>query len=589
MTFHHRVLNLVMLGGIVLTASFLSLIRTGFAFGISNNVYHIPFVLGWAQWPAFAGDAFYASLTKFATVVWPIVGLVANESNAGLVFFICHFLSRLLALLAIGWLMVNHLRASLATTAVALLVCSLCPWLIGASVVGGHGLWVSYFTHSEVTWGPLLAALVAALSGRWVLAAGFAGVVFSINAFVGIWLLAMLAMAFLTGGAPRVWAQLPKAALAFLLLASPALVWIAQSMGGTSAAFSYIEYIRAYYPEHFLIEAASYRELAIAGVSGVTGLFAALLTPRARFWWSVLGACTLVFACGAVLPHVLNHRIVFNLHLLRIDGIVQWLSVVLAIAVLSLRLGPDRDRAVRVFAMVGLLSLLSSLQEPLGLMFAMLSLAAVVWIEQGAQWTPNRLWTQRYTVAGVFAALVIMAGMWLWVVTWLNGLLWLVMGGWAVGLSCGLSLRRSPWLFLPVTVLALLPHVSKSFGLRLEDAHPAALTELTTWVSAQGVHGPFLLSLAGKDDDHDFFQLLSRQPVWVDWKQGAAVMWEPGFHDQWMQRYREVKALKTPAEFASYAQTRGLRRFIVPQAGAVCPAAARQLFRNSAYLMCELD
>lgn len=587
MTLRHRIPSLALLGGIALVVALLSLIRTGFSFGVGNNVFHVPVVLGWAQQAAFAGDAFYASLAKFTSVVWPILGWVVNESNVGLVFLASHFLSRFLSLLAMGWLLVTHLRAPLPTTALALLVCSLSPWLIGASTVGGHGLWVSYFTHSEVTWGPLLAALLAALAQRWVLAAGLAGLVFAINAFVGIWLLAMLGVAFLLGGAQRAWAQLPKAALTFLLMASPTLVWIARSMSGTSAAFSYIDYIRTYYPEHFLIEAASYRKLAIAGMSGVAGLLAALLTPRPRFWWSVLGACALVFACGAVLPHVMNHRIVFNLHLLRIDGIVQWLSVVLAIAVLSLRLGPDRDVAVRIFAMVGLLSLLFSLKEPVGLLFAMLSLAAVVWIEWGEHWTPDWLWTRRHVVAGLLAALVILAGVWLWDWTWLNGLLWLAMGTWAVGLSCGTALRWFPWLILPVTVLSLLPHVSKSPGVRLEDSHPAGLTELTTWVREQKVQGPFLLSLAGKDGD--YFQLLSRQPVWVDWKQGAAVMWEPNFHDQWMQRYREVRSLKTPADFATYAQANGLRRFIVPQAGATCPDAARQLFRNNAYLMCELN
>ena len=246
MTLLRRVPGLALLVGLALLATALSVIRTGFSFGVGNNVFHVPLVLGWAQLPAFAGDAFYASLAKFTSVVWPIVGWVANESNIGLVFLAGHFLSRLLSLLAIAWLLVTHLRAPLSSAALALLVCVLSPWLVGPSPVGGHGLWVSYFTHSEVTWGPMLASLLAALAGRWILAAGLAGVVFAINAFVGVWLLAMLGMAFLVGGAPRPWAHLPKAALAFGLMASPALVWIARSMDGTSVAFSYIDYIRAY-------------------------------------------------------------------------------------------------------------------------------------------------------------------------------------------------------------------------------------------------------------------------------------------------------------------------------------------------------
>jgi len=86
MNLRNRIPSLILLGGIALVVSLLSVIRTGFSFGVGNNVFHVPVVLGWAQQDAFAGDAFYASLTKFTSVVWPIVGWVANESNVGTVF-----------------------------------------------------------------------------------------------------------------------------------------------------------------------------------------------------------------------------------------------------------------------------------------------------------------------------------------------------------------------------------------------------------------------------------------------------------------------------------------------------------------------
>ncbi len=580
----------VWLAALLLVATALSVVRTGFHFGISNNVFHVPLVLDWAQQPAFEQDAFYATLGKFTSVVWPIVRWVVNEANVGLVFFVGHFVSRLLAVLAILWLLIRHFQMQFHLAAVGLLVCVLTPWLVGASSVGGHGLWVRYFTHSEVTWGPLLAALMAAQAGRWVLAGALAGVVFAINAFVGIWLLAILGPVFLLGGGERAWSQVPKGALAFGLLASPVLVWIVQSMStGARVDFDYLEYIRTYYPEHFLIEAATPRELVIFAFHFLLGLLAAALSPRPRFWLVVLGACAMVFAAGAVLPYMLNQRIVFNLHLLRIEGVAQWLSVVLAIAVLSVRLGGERDPSVRVFAMIGLLSMLSTLQEPTGLAFAALSLLAIVAIERGSRWIPGWLRAAQCRLAVAFTAMVIAAGAWRWDWTLLNGLLWIVMGGWALGLLFGLTWRRPYGVFVPVALIALLPHIAKSPGLQLEDAHPPGLTELTTWVREQGVAGPFLISLAGHGDGHDYFQLLSRQRVWVDWKQGAAVMWEPRFRDQWIQRYREVKALKTPAEFADYARVNGLRHMIVDQVGADCPTATRQLFRTSQYLLCQLD
>lgn len=584
---HRPLLKPVLALSLLALVTTISVLRTGFLFGISNNVFHVPLVLGWAQWPAFAGDAFYGSLGKFTSVVWPLLGLIANESQVGWLFLAGHFLSRLLSVLAIAWWLRAGAQATPAGTALALLACALSPWLVGASAVGGHGLWISYFTHSELTWGPLMAALVAALGGHWVLAAALAGVVFSLNAFIGVWALLMLGAVFLLADGGRQWRLLPRVALAFLLLASPALVWIARTVGGDTVNFSYIEYIRAYYPGHFLIEAAGRRELAIAGLSLGMGGLAAWLTPQPRFWWSVLGACALVFGVGAFLPYLLDHRLVFNLHLLRVDGVAQWLSVVLALSVLSVRLFGVRDDAVRLLSLLGLLSLLTSSREPLGLVVAVASLLAVVGLERWPAHLPGLLAAHRLAAARGMALLVLAVGVWRVEWTWLNGFLGAALAMAVLGWSPGRSPAAWLWASLPVVLLTLAPRVGQGLAWRLEDAHPAELTELTTWVRQQGVTGPVLMALSDRDERLDHFQLLSRQPVWVDWKQGAAVMWAPGFHAQWSQRYREVSALTSPPELARYAGANGLRWFLMPQAGAICPAPARERFRNSAYLLCE--
>lgn len=58
MTLRQRVPCLALVVGIALLATVVSVIRTGFSFGVGNNVFHVPVVLGWAQQDAFAGDAF---------------------------------------------------------------------------------------------------------------------------------------------------------------------------------------------------------------------------------------------------------------------------------------------------------------------------------------------------------------------------------------------------------------------------------------------------------------------------------------------------------------------------------------------------
>jgi len=321
-------------------ATMLSLVNTGFTFGISNNVFHIPLVLDWEHLPAFTGDAYYQSLRKFTSLVWPVVALVANDSNIETVFLAAHVLSRGFAMAVIAAFLVIQLRLRPLEALAAVIVVALTPWLVGGSVIGGHGLWIEYFSHSEVTWGFLLLSLMAGHSQRWTWTAALAGLVFDINAFVGIWLACMLGLAYCVQPPPRAWKQLLNSAAAFLLCAAPAIVWIFQSLAEIPVTFSFLEYIRTYYPDHFLIEATNGRTRAIFIILTALGFTATLLMPSPRYWFATLTASLLVFLVGMVLPYCLDHRLVFNLHMLRIGGVVQWLALLMAIISLSARLTP---------------------------------------------------------------------------------------------------------------------------------------------------------------------------------------------------------------------------------------------------------
>lgn len=327
-------------GTLAVLATMLSLVNTGFSFGNSNNVFHIPLVLDWEHLPAFTGDAYYQSLRKFTSVVWPLIALIANESNIETVFLAAHILSRGFAMAVIAAFLVIQLRLRPLEALVAMIVIALTPWLADGSVIGSHGLWISVFSHSEATWGFLLLALMAAYAQRWTWAAALTGLVFDINAFVGIWLACMLGLAYCVRRPPRVWTQLLKSAIVFLLCAAPAIAWIFQSLGESPVTFSFLEYIRTYYPNHFLIEATNGRTRAIFTILTALGFTATLLMPSPRYWFATLTASLLVFLVGMVLPHWLDHRLVFNLHMLRIGGVVQWLALLMAIVSLSARLTP---------------------------------------------------------------------------------------------------------------------------------------------------------------------------------------------------------------------------------------------------------
>ncbi|MFC7554797.1 hypothetical protein ACFQU7_25150 [Pseudoroseomonas wenyumeiae] len=73
----------------------------GFAFGINNNVFHIPIVLGYQHLAQFAGDPAIQSLNRFASPIYPALALVADEGNIEGLFLACHILTRVLTFLGL--------------------------------------------------------------------------------------------------------------------------------------------------------------------------------------------------------------------------------------------------------------------------------------------------------------------------------------------------------------------------------------------------------------------------------------------------------------------------------------------------------
>jgi hypothetical protein len=111
--------------------------------------------------------------------------------------------------------------------------------------------------------------------------------------------------------------------------------------------------------------------------------------------------------------------------------------------------------------------------------------------------------------------------------------------------------------------------------------------ELVAWVNTSNLHGPFLLP--NDDNDHsDYFQLQARKKVWVDWKQGAAVMWSPSFYNQWSHRTTEVSVLHTPEEYMAYAQKNGIHYLVLKSSDGSSPMGIKVLKRTPYYLLCEL-
>lgn len=563
----------------------LSLVFTGFTFGIGNNVFHIPLALRWFDAPELANDAFTQSLRHFRSGVWMLMQWLTSPDTLERDVHLAHALSRAAAVVALALWQARLLGTPrLAALALLATVCS--PWISGSSPIGDHGLFIGYFSHSEMTWGPLLGALLAMQSRRWLLAGLCAGICFAINAFVGLWLLAVLAALWWQAGA-EAWRPAPVARLAagWLLAATPVLLAIGQTLHGAVVDFDYLAYIRLYYPDHFLAEAIDRRKAVQFGLLLAGGGLATAVLPAPRFWRTALLVPLAVFAVGLVLPYAWPHRLVFNLHLLRIDGLIQFFSVVLMLAAGTALAAQAREPLRAVLGLLVLLGLLDGVREPAELLLAVAGLGLAVLMGQ-ARW-------------GAHAALHRAA-------PWAVAALALAMLGFDLWSQAGGALHTLRWLALPVFLwlwrrgeaartlaLALLVLITAATHLHAAYHRPpkvpvtAQTRDLDALVAAVRAAPADRVFLVPLDRSFEPFFSRTRHPVWVDWKQGAAAMWAPAFHAQWSARYAAVRALPAQAAaWGDYARAQGLKDLVLPIAAGDCPAGFAQRWQGEVYRWC---
>lgn len=586
----------------VCAATLGSLFVDGFQFGVHNNVYHVPYVLGWDRLPAFADDAFVQSLRYFTSAVWLLLRALCTEDKVQAVFLAAHVATRLATFAALAALVRQAGVTDRVGLALVLGMLAATPWMHGASIVAGHGMLINYFTHSEVAWPFLLFGLSCALQARWRLCAVFAALAFLANAFVGIWLLAMLAAWVALQRRSLRLSQFVVPALLFVLIAAPLLVWVSMAMGSRDAAvdFSFAEYLRLYYPRHFFLDRSSAGRLGLLFACLLAGWSSSHLVPNGGFWRTVLGVSMLLFVVGAVTPYFIDARLLFNLHLMRVDGVVQAVSLLL-VACAALRTLADPASLAWQRGALLLAVLLLFIPWRFGMpAIAVLCLAAA-WGRGPCAREPFRPWRWLLPLTVVMLALN-----WAMRPTPASSLAVVLV----VMSLVALWLARRPLQSAPRLHLAAVLGVTAASlaGSQFEQRHATALhamqeqedpkdeadwMALAAWVRGHPIAGEVLVPIEAPDRPRDVylishnFQLHARTPVWVDWKQGAAVMWSPQFFHRWAPRYRAARDLRTPPQFLQFARDQGIPYFVPPpDDGPACPEGATTVHASGRFKLC---
>lgn len=541
-----------------------SLLGRPFLYGVDNNVFHIPIVQHAYDWPQFRQDSFYQSLRGYTSGVWFVLGLLGPRAATPEAFLLIHALIRLLTFLALYGL-VRALEVPRSASALALLIFAASPLAYGSSRVGMQDLLDDSLTHTSLIWPLIFASLTLVVRGRAVLGIGLNGALFCINAFVAVWhgfalLLASLASARLSappqppGRFVRTW--LLGIGLA-LVAASPVLVWIVRSTSIAEPDFDYAAYLRSYWPYHFFITASAPKDLAALVAMLVMSAVALvqLREPR-RVLLAAWVGYLLLFALGVVLPSVSHSRTLLNLHLLRIDGVLQILGLLGACLVVArgvLAAGAP-GRRLAALAAGGFLVLGGKfVVATLAILTILLILDRRPRLAAGAGPAAARTGAARGLAGGRGAIVVGLGGLLL---------------------------------------------VGQASLLRLEAAHDPRLASLALERQLADfirVHTPpeaVLLSLPSARPPPDIelseLQLGAERRLWVDWKRGAAVMWRTDFYREWHGRMVEVAGLDSPEKVEAYACAHGLG-YVIENRERIRPGyRARVIFANARYVVLDL-
>jgi hypothetical protein len=546
---------------------------TGFVFATGNNIYHLPIVAELYNEPQFAGDEFIQSLRHYSSGVWLLLRGSASFIEPSRLFLLLALLSRFLSyagLLACADCIGVRSRKERAFFT-ALIAATFV--IQGESLAGDGGLFLNCFTHSELGNGLFLMALALALRRRIVAAGALAGVLFFVNAFMGVWAAFVLVAVFLAQLMRKELAlrqallrALAGAAIASAFAAPVVLSILSNPEFGKPLSFDYASYLSEYYPDHFLFFETKLSErvyLSFVVLAGVAALTA--LGERARLFLIAYAATCGVYAIGIVAPLLTHSPLVLNLHLLRVSGMIHFLAAfAMAALATSWFFGPERKGKL----LAALLAVLVSLPIADPSRYVSISAAAVLIVCSVAllRRLPRHAIYDKKLYSRAIGALL------------------------------------ASWLLFAMTMQWRNWNAENETIQKWNDEW----RQTAAWARA---HTPpdsiFLVPIANWNDEetpwdevlggltNTLFEFSSHRRIWVDFKRGAAAMWLPSAYAGWKRRVDEVSALASHGDRLAYARAKKVRyvievcfrdreKNVIFATGRLCvyPAPSKQGVRN---------
>ena len=520
---------------VTIAGSMVSMAITGFLFGTNNNVFHLPITAKLYDEPQFAQDAFIQSLRYYSSGLWLALQRVPPWVDTTYLFFAVACLSRFIyfagfvacaTLLGVRGRKERALFTALICSAILLRACS---------YAGGDNLFSNYCTHSDIANGLFLVALYFVVQGRIAIAIALAGLIFSINLFKGVWVASVFAVVILAQllGGTLSWRQgIVRGVIGVCgasIFAAPVLaVILSKPELGKPLTFDYIAYLNEYFPHHFLFNSNPLREkIALLFLAATGGSALLVVGKSARLMVVALAAICTIYLFGAIVPKLSQSPLTINLHLLRISGLIQMLSI-LAVSSLATLWFFDPERAKNILAPV----MIAGISTPF---FISVAIVSTFVIAAYALADKELKIFKRFVLSRIPDA--------------------------------ALALRAAAVLL----ILFSIPYTAY----RLNTANLPEKEWIGEWRQiafwARDNTSPYSVFLVppgnfGQENTIEkeaglggsIFEFASHRRVWVEFKRGAAAMWIPSYYHEWHQRIAEVFALSTHEDRLEYARQHGV-------------------------------
>lgn len=537
-----------------LLATAVTLATTGFEFGVSNNVYHLPYVLDLAALPQFAHDQFYQDLTYIVSYVWPLERLFATEANVRVLFFVSYAVALFVYYAALLWMVFRFVRPGPIGLALAALLLGLSFLNSGYSMLAGENIVGGYFTETQVATALVTASLALALDRRLLPAIILLGVAFDAQLELALWAIIPLigvTIILARDGMPvlRSWAIGGAAAL---VIAAPAAIWLAHSIA-TSGRFNgdYIDYLGLVEPNQWLVWTVPLKKWVLFGANLLLGFAAfAVLGPVARQARAAFVGFICVFAIGCVLPFVTSNQWILNLRLMASDEFLQVLAAAASVAVVV--------RDIRNAQGIGRVGMSIVVALSLVLSRFLLPIAALAMLARAALASGEFLGLER-RMREFNSASVARGGLGVVVMI-------LAAGGW---------LRATH----PLHWIEPEPQRDPGFVALIDWAHQHTKTD-SVFLLNGAVGGPF-----------DKFQMWSKRAVWLDDRRGASGMWDPRYYAFWKRRIDQLWSMHSPTERLAFSCGKGVDYYAdqtAPGFDLSAPAISRYVvFQQAGYFVID--